>query len=143
MDATELFKIVIAWIITSAPRIFDVLTKGLDTTKKATDAIEAGQKLLPIIHRGEHEPETGNEPDITPDQASERVYALAALMRSYAIFGFLEFALMVVRLLAIYLMYAKWLEWMSLRIRDKESKKPRSLADVGLLTQKQGSGDRY
>src|SRR5438876_1038852 len=81
------------WVATILPQLFNWFNQGLNTTKTATDTFVSVQKLLPQIHRGKDEPKAEDEEtDLPPDYAAERVRAASDMMRSYVVFGFLEFA---------------------------------------------------
>lgn len=109
------------WLVTLGPQFYNWLNSGLNTTKNATDAFNGLQKLLPQIFRGKDEPkEEGEEPDLPPDYAVERVRAGADMMRSYAVFGFLEFAAWAGKAIFAYLMFSRLLDYMQCLWSRKE-----------------------
>lgn len=109
MDWGEFFR----WVLNILPNLYTWFNSGLNTTKTATETFTSMQKLLPQIHRGKDElKEEGEGPDLSPDYAAERARAGADMMRSYAVFGFLEFAVWAGKAIFAYLMFSRLLDYM-------------------------------
>ncbi len=77
---------IIAWIVAAFP----VLKLVLDFTKEGLDATKTAQEVF----KREEEPLQLPSAD---DKAVERARAMADLLRSYALFGFLEYLLWATR----------------------------------------------
>lgn len=103
---------VIKWFIAFIVQGFPFFKGMMDTTKQAGDALEAGQKIAKVVYRAPDETPTDDEPDVTPDQAAERVYAISHLIRSYSRFGIIESITWIAKMAFCYLLIAKWIDYL-------------------------------
>lgn len=79
-------------------QVFDLFNSGLEATKNAQQTFAAGERLL--------QP-PADTPE-TPEQATARARALADLLRSYALFGLLEYLLWATRATLAVVVFAQW-----------------------------------
>ncbi len=84
---------------------------ALDTTKSATELFDSGKRLLHIAEPDESEAADTEAPPTDAEVARAR--AAADLIRSYAVFGFLEYLLWATRAIIVMLALTRWVDTMT------------------------------